>query len=232
MECPLCYELYDENQNQPYSVNPCGHSFCNICLGKINKNNCPTCRCNIQSKTLNRGLLDLINSKTSIQEGTSHKNKKIKLFQNSLIEEVENLLGEWKSRKENQVKIFNKKIKSLIDDVEKDKVMKIAKIEADSQQIINRLRLVENNFNRESLEEKESYFKCVKKKQEYIKDSNESKLALEHAENLKEEIRAKSSEMQNLEEFCRPFSHASNLNGESATGSLVKSLDIFQAIIK
>ena len=145
--------------------------------------------------------MDLINSKTSIQDGKNHK--KINLLQNSLIEEVENLICVWKNRKENEMKIFNKKIKSLIDDVEKDKRSKIAKIEADSQQIINRLRLVENNFNRNSLEEIECYFKYVKKKQEYIKDSNESKLALELAENLKEEIRVKSSEIQNLEEFCK-----------------------------
>ena len=201
MECPLCFELYDEIQRKPFSINPCGHHFCNTCLGKINKKSCPTCRGKLQSKTVNRGLLDLINSETSIQNGINHNNKKIKLLQNSLIEEVENLIGEWKSRKENEMKIFNKKIKSLIDDVENDKVLKISKIEADSQQIINRLRLVENNFNRDSLEEIESYFKRLKKSQEHIKDSNESKFALEHAEKVKEEIKVKSSAIQNLEEF-------------------------------
>ena len=232
MECPLCFELYDENQRKPFSINPCGHHFCNSCLGKINKKTCPTCRGKLQSKTLNRGILDLINSETSIQDGTKPNNKKIKLLQDSLIEEVENMISEWKNRKENEMKIFNKKIKSLIDDVEKDKVIKIAKVEADSQQIINRLRLVETNFNRDSLEEIESFLKPLKKSQEHIKDSNESKLALELAENLKEEIKVKLPAIQNLEEFCSPFVYVSNLNGENVIGNLVKSLDGLHMIVK
>ena len=61
MECLLCFEFYDDGKHKPHSINPCGHHFCATCLDKIKNKTCPTCRGNIQSKTLNRGILELIN---------------------------------------------------------------------------------------------------------------------------------------------------------------------------
>ena len=180
--------------------------------------------------------MDLLNPEKLFQEGNnsnSNSNKKIRLFKHSLNEEVENFFNEWKMKKENEIRKFKAKIKSLIDDVERDKVLKIAKIEADSQKIINRLNLVETIFKRDSEEEIEKYFLSVKKSQESIKNSNESKLVLQHAEILKEEIKAKSNEIQNLEEFYRLFIYSSNFNGEHVIGRLVKhQSDGFYTLIK
>jgi len=225
MDCVLCYELFDESQYKPYSINPCGHYFCKVCLDKIKNNKCPTCRGNIQSKTLNRGILDLINPEKLIQDGKNDNinNKNIRLLKHSLIEEVENLLNEWKTKKENEIQKIKLKIKSLVTDIEKDKLLKIAKIEADSLKIINRLNHVENVFNRDIKQEIEAYALNVKMSQENIKNSSESKLALQHADILKEEIRTKSVEIRNLEEFWHPFIYLSNFNGENAIGNIVKS---------
>jgi hypothetical protein len=220
MECLLCFEFYDDGKHKPHSINPCGHHFCATCLDKIKNKTCPTCRGNIQSKTLNRGILELINPEVLVDG--NNNNKKIRLFKYSLIEEIENCLGEWKLKKENENKKFKTKIKSLIDEIEKDKALKIAKLEADSQKIITRLNAIENVFKRDTEKEIETYFLSIKKRQEQLKNSNDSKLALEHSEALKEEITKKSGEIQNLEEFCRPFVYMKNFNGEHAIGNIVK----------
>ena len=33
MECPMCYELYDDVEHIPRNLN-CGHTYCEFCLKK------------------------------------------------------------------------------------------------------------------------------------------------------------------------------------------------------
>lgn len=50
MECPSCYELYDEGERCPRNL-PCGHTYCEHCLKQIlalkKKIECPICRAKI-----------------------------------------------------------------------------------------------------------------------------------------------------------------------------------------
>ena len=46
MECPLCFENYNDLLKKPRNLE-CGHTFCEICLSKLFSNNfiiCPACR--------------------------------------------------------------------------------------------------------------------------------------------------------------------------------------------
>ena len=47
MECPMCYELYDDTERIPRNLN-CGHTYCESCLIKTvlvkKRIECPTCR--------------------------------------------------------------------------------------------------------------------------------------------------------------------------------------------
>jgi len=45
MDCPICYEKYNTQECLPMTI-PCGHSFCCICLIKIN-DKCPICKVKI-----------------------------------------------------------------------------------------------------------------------------------------------------------------------------------------
>lgn len=41
--CRICLKSYEEENNNRFVLDPCGHSFCNICLRKTNSK-CPMCR--------------------------------------------------------------------------------------------------------------------------------------------------------------------------------------------
>ena len=60
MECSLCLNEFECYQRKPFTVNPCGHYFCLSYLNKIENKKCSNCRGTIESSTLNRGILDIL----------------------------------------------------------------------------------------------------------------------------------------------------------------------------
>ena len=78
MECSICFNKYDNAQRKPYVINPCGHCFCFKCLAELPSQLCPNDRGKIESKTLNRAILELVednhkNSKTSSHQHNNNK---------------------------------------------------------------------------------------------------------------------------------------------------------------
>jgi hypothetical protein len=69
MECSICFNKYDNAQRKPYVINPCGHCFCSKCLAELPSQLCPNDRGKIESKTLNRAILELVEE--------SHTNSKL-----------------------------------------------------------------------------------------------------------------------------------------------------------
>ena len=158
-------------------------------------------------------MLELINPETKIHG---------KLFKHSLIGETVSLLDEWKKKKEYEMAKFQEKLQSLKIDIEKDKNEKIAKLEMDSEKLIMYLNAVQSICTKDNDKEIEKFSLSVKDNQEQVKNSDESRLALQLAESLKNEIARKSTEIQNLDEFAQPFSYLKHFNGEQAIGSIVK----------
>lgn len=70
--CNVCMEKYNRNANPAMTLVPCGHNFCKPCIEiwRRNNNSCPECRRNIINLTINRGLMDVIetsnNSSTNL----------------------------------------------------------------------------------------------------------------------------------------------------------------------
>ena len=70
-------EEYRTGINPPMTVSPCGHVFCDPCLQiwRRQSNSCPNCRGRIQTVTLNRGMMEILEStpetNTSIYQGFS-----------------------------------------------------------------------------------------------------------------------------------------------------------------
>jgi hypothetical protein len=58
--CEICFENFDEKQHVPYTLFPCGHTYCEHCVINFNTNKCPTCTTVIQFKTKNWALINLI----------------------------------------------------------------------------------------------------------------------------------------------------------------------------
>ena len=64
MECKICFEKFDECERKPFTLIPCGHTFCIFCIENLKhmKNDCPLCRKQILSETLNYALIDFMNA--------------------------------------------------------------------------------------------------------------------------------------------------------------------------
>ena len=65
-QCSICMESYRPNINKPMVCSPCGHGFCEPCLQRWKRQSreCPTCRQVIQSTTLNRSLIEILEATT------------------------------------------------------------------------------------------------------------------------------------------------------------------------
>ena len=61
MNCSVCNEAYNESENKPLTLNPCGHCFCLACLNSLKNQACPKCRAHIKSKIINFAILDMLN---------------------------------------------------------------------------------------------------------------------------------------------------------------------------
>lgn len=59
MNCKICSKQYSELEYRPYTLIPCGHTFCTKCLEKLKI--CPECDETIAGKLLNHAILEIIN---------------------------------------------------------------------------------------------------------------------------------------------------------------------------
>ena len=54
MNCNICFENYNDSTVKPFSITPCGHTFCEKCLdnllayANISQPKCPKCRVQIK----------------------------------------------------------------------------------------------------------------------------------------------------------------------------------------
>ena len=51
--CEICLNRYDTISRRPYSLVPCGHTFCMNCMNQIPSSACPTCRAGFINKIPN-----------------------------------------------------------------------------------------------------------------------------------------------------------------------------------
>jgi hypothetical protein len=86
MECAICQDAYNENENKPYLINPCGHCMCLKCLNRLLQQVCPHCRGKIESRTINRGILDFVYTFKSLSSLTKSPNLQTSASSVSLIE--------------------------------------------------------------------------------------------------------------------------------------------------
>ena len=51
--CEICLNNYDTISRKPYSLVPCGHTFCLSCMNQVTSNLCPTCRSPFEGRVPN-----------------------------------------------------------------------------------------------------------------------------------------------------------------------------------
>ena len=213
MKCTLCEHEYDNEESKPYSINPCGHYCCMSCLNKITNELCPFCRGPIQTKNLNRGILDLINP-DYVQQNM------LNLLKRSLLEEVKNGENSLKSTSEAKLTEVREFFTSLRNQVQVDKSKKINKIENDDKIVIAQLDHMEQNASRKNTKEVDDYLSVRGEYLEKIEQSETSELALENSKKVKELIMTKSNLLK--DNFLPPLSYSNNFNGADAIGSILQ----------
>ena len=68
-QCSICMEVYNDKTVVPFVITPCGHTFCLVCLNKMDdKTKCPNCRAQIDGKIKNLAVLNLVNNAKHFQE--------------------------------------------------------------------------------------------------------------------------------------------------------------------
>lgn len=70
--CEICLNNYDTVGRKPYSLVPCGHTFCLHCMNQITSNLCPTCRSPFEGRIPNWEITKRLDS--TIQNRTSLPN--------------------------------------------------------------------------------------------------------------------------------------------------------------
>jgi hypothetical protein len=63
MNCQVCLENFDGDIHRPFSISPCGHTFCITCLNFLPEKCCPKCRRNINEIMPNYAILDVLDLK-------------------------------------------------------------------------------------------------------------------------------------------------------------------------
>jgi len=56
MNCKICFEIYDNNKHKPFTLIPCGHSFCSTCVVELKT--CSLCMQDIDSIKPNYVLIE------------------------------------------------------------------------------------------------------------------------------------------------------------------------------
>ena len=149
MECELCEELYDESEHRPWILTPCGHCYCQDCLNKLINQSCPKCRGLVLSKTLNRGLLDVISSKSNTQRPTTARDSKIFQSLEKVFSELDNEKVALKLSRDEMIKESGEVVRKLQEQIQEETNRKMNILLQDAQSLLGQLDLLAGEHVRE-----------------------------------------------------------------------------------
>jgi hypothetical protein len=220
MDCAICFNKYDNDKHKPYSIAPCGHSFCISCLNRIESSltakKCPVDRTEIENKVINRGIMDLITSPSS------NKTKSIlNSLKKSLLAEMKKLEKEMDATCTKKLKHIEELADSIRTEIEKDKIEKISCLERDAKIVLNKLDEVKKNLAQQCNDEINANFfsHLIKSSQKLVQEADSSKAATENSENIKKQMRKK---IKILEEISFQFQSNQKMLQDNSIGHIIE----------
>ena len=139
MECTICNNSYDENEHKPYSLTPCGHSFCKRCIGSLANRFCPNCRNSIESTTINYAILDILKEPTRPVSSSTSRDSKIFQSLENVLSEMDELKKSLDESFENKLSECRMSIDNIKQKIQKDTEYKIISIRNDNAQLMSEL---------------------------------------------------------------------------------------------
>lgn len=229
LACEICFQSYDEAHRLPYSLFPCGHTFCEQCICNLNKDACPACGSEIQFKAKNWAIINLI-PKARIPPVFDEVEKLVQ-------DELDSLRKVEESNKESekQETVLRRQFEAIRNEINEKTDDLIERIKETQGSILSNLNEAENEIgllnksNQEWFDNTLHFLNQVQQQlhQEEVKtnenDLNQIKGQLESQMNELAERLNKGSTLQNLNvEFIPTDVDFGNVfNIESLFGSLV-----------
>ena len=182
LDCTICFERYNTVGNKPYLISPCGHCYCKACLDKLKEKTCPECRGNMDSITINRPILKILNEPIH-----NHIPPVIEelVYYTNVVQEQLDLLRVKQNEKMAECKT---RIESLRVKVQQEKAKRLQALEKDSLSLMKELDQIENKCNQDFQNVNEEF----SQKKQQIK--NEETLS-----STMDEIEAKINETGNIQ---------------------------------
>ena len=149
MECELCVELYDESQHRPWIFTPCGHCYCQECVNKLINQSCPKCRGRVLSKTLNRGLLDVISSNSNTKRPKTARDSKIFQSFEKFLSEIDKEKLALKRKCDEKHKEIDKCVRRLQEQIQEETNRKMNILLQNSQSLLDQLDTLARKHSRE-----------------------------------------------------------------------------------
>lgn len=58
--CEVCFKNFNDKDRLPYVLTPCGHTFCDNCIGSFRSNMCAACNTKFDNRIKNWALINLV----------------------------------------------------------------------------------------------------------------------------------------------------------------------------
>ena len=66
--CEVCFENFNQKTRTPSVLFPCGHTFCDDCIGKFRNRTCPACSIQFEAQAKNWSLFNLVPRERMVDE--------------------------------------------------------------------------------------------------------------------------------------------------------------------
>lgn len=142
MNCEICIEKYNDKENKPYSLIPCGHSFCIKCINRLKVKQCPKCRIEINAKLLNRALIDLLD--LNLIQDTNYE---LKIAIKKSTNEFNELKEKFYLKLNQKQMYFNDKIIKIEKEIDLQSNKIVDLISLNKNKLLNELSIIKDDLN-------------------------------------------------------------------------------------
>lgn len=199
MNCDICYDDYNSNEKKPFTLVPCGHTFCIKCINSLmsREASCPNCRKKISEKIPNYGLVGLLELNLVPDLNTDLK-KSISLRQNEIKEAKE----DYDLKFNKKLNESNKKIEQIKSQIVSHSDALIQTINQNKTDVLNEIQTHSSEFKQrlDSLNSSQSEDEIIDYNWNDLSklDRNELNNLLKNLYSIKSKFNSKLEELNRL----------------------------------
>jgi hypothetical protein len=144
LTCPIGFEVYNDGENKPFTLDSCGHTFCIKCVQMLSVKLCPQCRKTFDRVHPNYTLIDIITSKSKA-ELLKIKSEEAKIK----FKQLEEYLKEFEITYRQAKSMTEKNLNDLRDDITNCAKNRIDEIVLNKQRLLKQVESLEETSQSE-----------------------------------------------------------------------------------